>query len=107
MKRIEFRLSMPGVASWNGRWSGEGKNYVIIKTLSDKAAEHLLCGGKSKAWGHFWSDGWSARVTARIMGTGERRLKSDGFCGYDWMVTNILSHGDTRPAEPVEKMEES
>lgn len=95
MTRIEFRLSMPSAGSWNGQWSGAGKNYLIIKTLSDKAANTLMLGELERSWFHRWDDGWGARVAARVMGAGERRPKSDGFAGYDWMVANILDHGST------------
>lgn len=61
---IIFTLSMPGNNSWNGRWSG---------------------------------DGWRAAVEAKEADTqAARRImsKSNGFCGYDWMVRSILSDGD-------------
>ena len=95
MKRVEFRLSMPSTGSWNGRWSGEGRHFVIVKTLTDKAAERLLGDKATDSWFHSWSDGWGARVTARVMDRGERQRKSDGFCGYAWMVDNILRYGST------------
>lgn len=91
MKRIEFRLSMPGRGSWNGGWWGEEKNYTITKKLPDDVAEKLLAVG---SWFHRWDDGWCAGISAREMITGERRKKSDGFSGYEWMVDNILDHGD-------------
>ena len=55
--RVEFRLSMPSANSWNGRWSGEGRNYAIVKTLTDKAAASLLKGEPSQSWFHRWDDG--------------------------------------------------
>lgn len=36
---LAFTLSMPNCASWNGRWSGEGRKYVIIKAFKGKKAE--------------------------------------------------------------------
>jgi len=33
------------------------------------------------------------------MGKGERRPPSDGFNGYEWMVSNIIDHGNTRELE--------
>lgn len=95
MKRIEFRLSMPSVASWNGKWTGEGKNYVIYKNFSNKRCEELGIGENGKTWYHRWDDGWTACVSARIMKTGERKTKSDGFCGYDWMINNIIIYDST------------
>lgn len=78
---------MPGVASWNGRWSGEGRNYSIVRSLS--AAEAAKLDGKH--WSYRWSDGWCALVSAKIV-VGKVK-KSDGFYGYDWMVDSILRDG--------------
>lgn len=99
MTRVEFRLSMPSTGSWNGRWSGEGRNYIRVRTMTDKAAAELLEGTPKRSWFHRWNDGWGARVEAREMTRGERAKKSDGFSGYDWMITNILRYGDTREPE--------
>jgi hypothetical protein len=99
--RVEFRLIMPSANTWNGHWSGEGHNYTIIKALTDKRAAALLESKPTLSWFHRWSDGWCALVTARVVPSGSRVAKSDGFCGYDWMVTNILGLGDTREPEGV------
>ena len=94
--RIEFRLGMPGVASWNGKWSGEGRNYVIFRTLPvDRVGELEI----PNSWFHRWEDGWCASVAARVMNPGERRSKSHGFCGYDWMVESIIRYGEIRNRE--------
>jgi hypothetical protein len=34
------------------------------------------------------------------MASNERKRKSAGFCGYDWMVENILAYGDTEKPQP-------
>ena len=94
MTRIEFRLSMPGNNSWNGRWSGEGRNYSIVKSLPATKVLALLDGKDSRSWGYNFGDGWYASVTARIVPAGERLRKSDGFAGYEWMVESILADGD-------------
>jgi len=99
MKRVEFRLSIPNVGSWNNKWSGKDRNYSIVRKVSDSRADKLLSGRVFASWFHHWGDGWSARVSARVVPVGERLKKSDGFCGYDWMVTNILAYGDTDPNE--------
>lgn len=88
--RVEFKLSMPGVNSWNNRWSGASKNFTVIRRMSELTASKL---GIPRSWSHHWEDGWSACVTARIMAKGERAKKSHGFCGYEWMVDNILRCG--------------
>jgi len=94
MKRIEFRLSMPGCPSWDGKWSGSGRNYTIVHKLTNTSFTKLMGSGVERTWIHHWPDGWTAQVTARLVPTGERLKKSDGFNGYDRMVRNILDHGD-------------
>ncbi len=94
MKRIEFVLTMPGVASWNGKWSGEGKHYAIVRTLAEKITARLNLDANGRAsWSYNFGDGWCASVSARALPKGERAKKSAGFCGYDWMVESILRHG--------------
>jgi hypothetical protein len=100
VKRIEFRLSMPNRGSWNGEWSGAGRNYSIVRNLTDAKAEALLGPAGAASWCHCWTDGWTASVSARVVPKGERLRKSDGFSGYDWMVRNILDHGCTYEPEP-------
>lgn len=89
-RRLEFRLTMPGVGSWNGKWSGEGRNYTLVESVPAEQAADLLATG---SWLYRWDDGWCARVSVRAMEKGERKKKSDGFCGYKWMVENILRWG--------------
>jgi hypothetical protein len=99
-KRIEFRLYMPGRNTWNGRWSGDEKNYAIVKKLSEKRSAELFRDVHTgdASWRYDFGDGWSALVKARVMPSGERK-KSDGFCGYDWMVESILECGEIKPQE--------
>ena len=90
MKRIEFVLTMPGRASWNGKWSGQDKHHALVMILPDDVAEKVI---SHQPWTHRWEDGWCANISARVMEKGERKRKSSGFNGYDWMVRNIISHG--------------
>lgn len=92
--RVEFRLTMPGRASWDGNWSGEGRNYTIVRPLNGKTIERLFADKERASWAHRWNDGWCAVIDARIVPKGERFRKSDGFNGYGWMVENIIDHGD-------------
>jgi hypothetical protein len=94
---LVFSLSMPGCPSWNGRWSGEGRLYAIVKSFSSKKgvlhAEEIL---KQKFFSYGWSDGWRACVEVSICDTSKARQirkRSAGFCGYDWMVNSILCRG--------------
>ena len=97
---LAFFLSMPNRASWNGRWSGEDKVYaIIIKTPRAKKtqAHHKTVLDGGPYW-HNFGDGWSARIDVRMVDAVEAskiRRKSKGFCGYDWMVKNIMFYGDT------------
>ena len=105
MKRIEFRLSMPRRSSWNGKWSGEDKNYVIVKKISNEWAKEIgIEDNKKTSWYYRWDDGWTACITARVLKKGERVKGFDGFCGYDWMVDNILLYNS--PYGKNKKMEE-
>jgi hypothetical protein len=95
--RVEFKLSMPNRGSWNGGWSGSEKNYTRVKTIGVKLAKKLgLDTNKTNSWSYSWSDGWVARITATVLEPGQRAKKSDGFCGYDWMLDSILMYQEIR-----------
>lgn len=100
MKTVSFELTMPNRASWNGRWSGEGRKFYVIKKLPVNALkqEHLkrLIENGRDSWYYRWEDGWGANVEAQVIDSTEARKRkkvSDGFCGYDWMIDSILSKG--------------
>jgi len=108
MKIICHELSMPGRNTWNGAWSGEGRLYAIIRRYKskkrEKLAESIL---KRSAYSYCWDDGWRARVNIREVDFEEARKlrrKSEGFCGYDWMVDSIES--DLKIRTPEERKEE-
>lgn len=88
-----FTLSMPRRGSWNGGWSGAERYYAIVQAFKAATAEKILAGGP---YGYHWSDGWGANVTVtETTGAGARgiRKKSNGFCGYEWMIESIVRHG--------------
>lgn len=93
--RFSFTLSMPNRASWNGRWSGEDRQYVIVKTFVQREFKEKL----SKLIGnHYYNfgDGWGANVEVKVVdAAAQKRLMkaSAGFCGYDWMVDSLIKHG--------------
>ena len=95
---VVFELTMPHAASWNGRWSGEGQGHYIFKDFSPgkfAKIENQIIG----SWHYRWDDGWCACVTSReIEGQELRKLRRQnrGFCGYDWMVEDILLHGEIK-----------
>lgn len=88
MKRVEFTLTMPQRGSWNGKWSGESRNYTLTRELADDKAAKL----DGRSWSYGWSDGWRASISARIVLDGEIQRPSDGFHGYDWMVASIMRY---------------
>jgi len=105
MTRVEFKLAMPGRGSWDGRWDGEGQNYMLVQDLDGERASQL----DGQSWTYSWLDGWRAQICARIVPEGETLTPSHGFKGYDWMVASILQYGtiyadherpDTRAQDP-------
>ena len=98
-----FTLSMPGVASRNGKWSGEGR--VFAKVINFKArygtskkaielAEGILSAGY---YTYCFGDGWTAGVDVKKVDAKQAakiRRKTEGFSGYDWMVQSIIDYGE-------------
>lgn len=89
MQRFIFELSMPSNNSWNNRWSGENTRYTIAKTITEKAAKRL-----SDYYSYSFGDGWVASVTARK--AKPREKVTGNFCGYDWMVNEIIWYNEIR-----------
>lgn len=94
---LAFTLTMPVVASWDGKWSGSNKFYCVVKRFNKKESEkYKSLAGKS--YGHRWSDGWFASVKVEEIDSEtakKLRKQSNGFLSYDWMISNILDHGTT------------
>lgn len=101
MKHIAFILTMPGNNSWNGKWSGNGKLFVKVRSLSTakKNQAKIERALKDKYYGYSWSDGWRASVEVKeVDGLEKKRLtkNSQGFLGYDWMIDSILCNGEIK-----------
>ncbi len=95
---IAFRLTMPGVGSWNGQWTGTGREYVKLVALgrSQKAIAKEGAIVAASPYYYDFGDGWAASVSAQAVDAAEaRKLRqaSRGFCGYDWMVDEIVAEG--------------
>ena len=92
-----FKLSMPGNNSWNGRWSGDGRFYALVrKFTSAKEKAKAILTLAVKSYGYDFGDGWYARIDVSEVTAQEARavrVKSVGFAGYEWMVDSILRHG--------------
>jgi hypothetical protein len=89
MIRVEFRLTMPGKVSWDGKWSGDDRNFTLVRDVDAETADKL----DGRSWSYGWSDGWRAEVSARVVSDAETQKPSHGFHGYDWMVVSILRYG--------------
>ena len=92
-----FELTMPRAASWNGKWSGEDEGHYLFKTSQSESIKKKFKELSGNSWTYSWSDGWMAQITARVVdaSTARRlRARNKGFCGYDWMVNDILWHGE-------------
>ena len=88
---IVFFLNMPHVASWNDKWSGEGKLYAKIRKDSEVPKEYI-----NQTFEYRWPDGWGASVSIEQVDAKEAakiRKQSAGFRGYDWMIDSIIDHG--------------
>jgi hypothetical protein len=105
---LAFILTMPGNNSWNGRWSGDGKLFAILKTFSgtaqiSKAALLII----KRNYGYNFGDGWFANVEVREVDPAEAeriRKMSQGFCGYEWMVESIMDYGKIMRDDQIRDM---
>lgn len=91
---IAYELSMPNNNAWNGRWSGEGRCYAIVRSVGNsmKVTAKYRKIAADGPYSYNFGDGWRASVTARIVDRAEAaklRKRSEGFRGYDWMVRSI------------------
>ena len=95
MTVIVFELTMPHVASWNGKWNGADRRY--IRTRDERTVPKEYWG---ESFDYRWDDGWGACVSVTRMPVKEaRKLEriSAGFCGYDWMIKSICEKGFIEP----------
>ena len=98
---LEFKLSMPQVGSWNGKWTGEDNYYARVINISKKwgtgkTAKELIKQMLDEGSFYYdFRDGWGMSVSVREVDSKEAakiRKKSAGFCGYDWAIDSILQH---------------
>lgn len=94
---IAFTLSMPQCNSWNGKWSGEKQNYVIVKKFNIRKNRNKVDEILNKGSYYYnFGDGWGANIDVKEINSNEAKQlkrKSNGFCSYDWMVESICNHG--------------
>ncbi len=107
--QVAFILTMPGANAWDGKWSGDGRCYAVIKSFSGKSEKRLrdMIALKS-SYGYDFGDGWYASVELGIVDAKkarELRKASKGFCGYEWMIDSILQYGKIFASHQTEKIE--
>lgn len=98
---LSFVLSMPGVGSWNGKWTAESNFYakVINFGKSKKATEKAQAILDQGYFSYNFGDGWCAGITIKEVTAAEARKirgKSKGFAGYDWMIDSIRADMEIR-----------
>lgn len=88
---LVFTLTMPGIGSWNGKWTGEGLLHCSIRSLKRKKELEL----DGKDFLYRWDDGWIAKINVKkVYSVEAKKLKkqSKGFLGYEWMIDSIIEH---------------
>lgn len=89
---------MPGVGSWDGKWTGSGDCHVIVRSVTNAELAHITI---PAFYRYDFGDGWAASIAVHPVAdsTEARKLRrrSDGFCGYNWMVDEIIAHGRIKP----------
>ena len=98
---ICYELDMPSVNTWNDKWSGEGQYYARVRSYKKDEGEQILSTGE---YGYKWDDGWAARISVRKVTAKEARkirAQSDGFLGYEWMISSIERTGRIHPPDRI------
>lgn len=102
MTTVLFEYHPANIGSWDGKWSGSGKVFAKLKSISKEQKEKLeqmgfsIQKGDSHSFHYDFWDGWSCNV---IMKVGTKKefqsimKQSQGFLGYDWMIKDILECG--------------
>ncbi len=89
---LSFQLTMPNNNSWNGQWTGDRKLYYQFRKVKKEQEDEL----NGKNFYYNFGDGWGANIHVEKIDSKEknkRNRKTAGFCGYGWMIDEILKHG--------------
>lgn len=92
---VVFELSMPKRASWDGKWSGDGKPLYVIRNIQPSLANQIV----DRYYKYDFGDGWMAEVyVTRIAGKHAEHIRriTEGFHGYEWMIESIIKYGNIR-----------
>ena len=91
---LSFKLSMPHVNTWNGKWTGENYpyarivNYGVTKKGIARAIDIIYSG----PYYYNFGDGWTAKIDVEAVTPQQAKMirkRTMGFCGYDWMIKSI------------------
>ena len=102
---VSFTLTMPNNNAWNGKWSGEGNLYAVVKSFRSKAEIERAEAALEKGYFYYdFGDGWGAAVTVKEVDRGQAaklRRNSKGFCGYNWIIDELLRWGKIYGRHPT------
>ena len=90
-----FVLTMPGIGSWNGKWSGNGRYYAKTRRVFYRN-KNLCPNLKEGRFSYRWDDGWCASIEVKYVTPSEAKKaekQSNGFCGYEWMIDDLCKFG--------------
>lgn len=93
-----FELTMSGVGSWNGKWSGS-KDYYAYVALAFRRGKPLFPNLKEGGGSYQWDDGWCAHVKVTFVTKSEAnkaKRASKGFLGYEWMCYELMKYGEIK-----------
>ena len=101
-----FELNMPNVGSWNGKWGGKEKRYLLTRKINVTKENKPLINNilENGYFYHDFKDGWGAGITVKkVLAVEANKLmkKSAGFCMYDWMADDIIKYGYIRKQEQL------
>ena len=107
-KYLIFTLTMPHAASWNNKWSGDGRKYVRARKYTTAQLNHLP-NIINKDFRYRWDDGWEANINVTLVKSSKDKDKliegSVGFYGYDWMIDSIVKYGKITRFDPEDEEE--
>lgn len=103
MTYISFELKNCNVGSWNSVDTGDKQNHFVVRRMSDKEYlsrfSEIIPKGERKFFHYDFGDGWSVNVIAEVVDSKEarqRKAKSNGFRGREWMIDEIFKYGRIR-----------
>ncbi len=100
-----FELTMPSNNSWNGKWTGDVKRHYEFRHFG-KYHNQKISSLSGQSFRYDFGDGWAASIHVDAVDGVEKRKRqrlNDGFCGYSWMVDEIMKYGRIKTLEERRK----